>query len=263
VEARAAIRVDRSGGVTRLVELRSDPPLTVRSTPDPTRPGDACVHLVGSGAAPLGGDQLHLDVEVGEGASLRVGAVAAALAQPDPAGRGSRSTVDVRVGRDACLMWTGQPIVAVRGCSHHTVTNVLLAPGSSLVWREQLVTGRHDERTGSVAQTLSVDVEVEGGGSMPLLRSSMALGPAWPGSLGPGGVGSGNRSVGTVLVAGAGAGAASEAWGALVASTAGSAVRPAVLPLDGAGVLRQAVSPEAGAVVSFLDAATDVVTHHR
>ena len=79
MEAHAAIRVDRTGGRPRLVELRSDPPLTVRSTPDPSRPDVACVHLIGSGAGPLGGDELHLDIEVGDGAELKVGAVAASM----------------------------------------------------------------------------------------------------------------------------------------------------------------------------------------
>jgi len=249
LEARAAIRVDRTGGRTRLLEMRSDPPLTVRSTPDPSRPDVACVHLVGSGAAPLGGDDLHLDVEVGDGAALEVGSVAASLAQPDAARRGSTLTISASIGSGAALTWSGQPTVAVKGGSHHTLTTVRLGAGASLVWRDQLVSGRHEEQPGSVAQTTVVDVVGVG----PLYRSTLALGPAWPGSSGPGGSGAGTRSVGSVLVADVDPDRAAERWARLITSGADSPVRAAVMPLDGAGVVLQAVSPLAGALSTFLD----------
>lgn len=255
MRARASIHVEFVDGRNRLTALRSDPPLTVRATPDGSRPEVASVHLVGSSAAPLGGDDLHLGVTVGPGAVLEVATVAAALAQPDPAGRRSYLVVDVEVGGAGSLHWRGQPTVAVRGCDHHTVTTVRLGPDASLVWREELVLGRHEEVSGSVAQSMAIDLDGHG----PLLRTQIALGPAWPGSLGEGGAGTGTRSVGTVLVAGPSAGGAAERWASLAIVRDAGRVRSAVMALDGPGVLLQAVSPSAGAVSAFLDVVADAV----
>lgn len=258
MRSRAAIHVESIDGRNRLTELRSDPPLTVRATPDLGRPEVASVHLVGSSAAPLGGDDLHLAVTVGPRAVLEVGSVAAALAQPDPAGRQSRLVIEVVVGGGGSLHWRGQPTVAVRGCNHRTDTSVRLAAGASLAWREELVIGRHEEAPGSVAQSMVVDLDDHG----PLLRTQVALGPGWPGSLGGGGAGAGTRSVGTVLVAGPAAGATAERWASLpaIGDRPGGQVRSAIMLLDGPGVLLQAVSSSAGALSTFLDAASAVIS---
>lgn len=256
MRACAVIHVEQVGGANRLTEMRSDPPLTVRTTAGHRRADAAGVHLVGSGAAPLGGDDLHLKVRVGAGAAIEIGSVAAALAQPDPAGRASRLAVDVDVAAGGWLCWRGQPMVAVRGCTHHTVTSVRLARDATLEWREELVLGRHGEVPGSVAQSTAVDLAGHG----PLLRTQVALGPAWPGSLGGGGAGADTRSVGTLLVAGPSTGAATERWGSLVHRHRAGTVRAAVLPLDGPGVLLQAVSRSAGAVSRFLDLASEEIS---
>lgn len=255
MHAHASVRVESVGGRPRLIELRSAPPLTVRPTPDPARPGLACVHVVGTSAAPLGGDELRLSVRVGPGAALEIGAVAAALAQPDPHGRRSALLVDVEIGEGGTLSWLGQPMIAVRGCLHRTRTVLRLADEASVLWRDELVLGRHAEGSGSVAQSLSVEV-----GRRPLLRTEVALGPAWPGSLGPGGAGCGSRSVGTVLVAGRAAQGADERWASRPDLCSAPAVRSAVMPLDGPGVLLQAVSWSPGSVSSLLDAAVTAVS---
>lgn len=259
--AHARIAVEGAAGRARLTELVSDPPLTVRATPDPSRPGVASVHVVGSGAAPLGGDQLRLDLRVGPAATLDVATVAAALAQPDPLGRPSALAVDVEVGAGAVLRWSAQPVVAVRGCDHHTTTVIRLAPGASVVWLDQVVLGRHREAPGSIAQR--VDVEVVG---RPLLRTEVALGPRHPGSLGPGGLGSAMRTAGSVLVVGPGRERAAAAWPALVAAAASDGVRAAVLPLDGPGVLLSAVAARPGALGRWLALAADLAAgadpHH-
>jgi urease accessory protein len=75
LRAHASARAERVGDVSRLVELRSDPPLVLRATP-------AGLHLVGGAAGPLGGDELALDITVGAGACLVVRSAAATLAQP-------------------------------------------------------------------------------------------------------------------------------------------------------------------------------------
>lgn len=189
--ARASLVVTaRADGTSRCTEIRSDPPLTLRETA-------TGVHLVASGAGPVGGDDLALSVRVEAGAELDLRSVAASMVHPGPTGLSSHLAIDVEVGAGASLRWTPQPSILVHGCDHHVTTHVRLAEGASLVWREEAVLGRHDEPTGSVLQRMRVD-----GPGGPLLRTDLALGPRWPGSLGPGGVGAAAGAVGTVLVAG-------------------------------------------------------------
>src|SRR3954464_10591869 len=81
VRADAAIATRRAAdGRTVLATLRSDPPLTLRQT------GPTQVHLVSTGAGPLGGDRLRLAVDVAPGTTLDVRSVAATLVLPGPAG---------------------------------------------------------------------------------------------------------------------------------------------------------------------------------
>ncbi len=78
MRAAARVEVARRDGRDVLVDVRSEPPLALR------RVGDR-VLLVGSAAAPVGGDELALDVVVGPGARLSLGSVAATMAWPSPA----------------------------------------------------------------------------------------------------------------------------------------------------------------------------------
>ena len=50
----AAVVAELAGDRTRCTTLRSDPPISLRDTPDG-------LYLVASGAGPVGGDDLHLD----------------------------------------------------------------------------------------------------------------------------------------------------------------------------------------------------------
>jgi urease accessory protein len=224
------------GGRTTLRELRSQPPLTLRAGLDG-------VQLVGSSAGPLQGDRLQLDVEVGAGASLRMGSVAAMLVQPGVVDEPSRLRVEVRVGAGGSLRWTPEPMVLVRGCDHEGSTSLQLATDAEVIWREELVLGRHDEPGGSARLRLRADLD-----GRPLLRNDVLAGPRWGGSLGPAGVG-GRRAIGSVLIVGE----------RLVFSvTAASAparedVRLAVMPLTGPAALVTALSPSVPALRAALD----------
>jgi urease accessory protein len=231
-------------GRTRCTEIRSDPPLTLRETPDG-------VHLVASGAGPVGGDELRLAVRVGPGATLDLRSVAASRVHPGPAGRPSHLIVDVEVAEGASLTWRPQPAILVRGCDHHVTTRIRLGPGASLVWREEVVLGRHDEPSGSALQRLRVD-----GPDGPVLRTDLAIGPRWPGSLGPGGVGPAG-AVGTVLVVGAGRSAqldelADRAGLRWASSTLGRAATGVADDRSDA-VLLTAVADSAGVLAGALD----------
>lgn len=254
--ARAALvveRVEGGDGRSRCTELRSDPPLTLRETP-------TGVHLVASGAGPVGGDDLTLAVRVGRGATLDLRSVAASMAHPGPTGLASHLGVRVDLADGARLRWTPEPTILVRGCDHHVTTRIRLGRGASVLWREELVLGRHDEGSGSVLQRLRVD-----GPLGPVLRTDVAVGPRWPGSLGPGGIGEDVRSVGSLLVVGPGATALVPAAGTAAAHDLegdDDGVRWAATALSSVdSVLVTAVAPTAGALRHRLDALAAVVAH--
>jgi urease accessory protein len=239
VRAVATLVADRSTatGRTRCTTLRSDPPLTLRAT------GGDTVHLVGSAAGPVGGDDLHLSLTVGADAGLTVRSVAAAVALPGPSGAPSTLAVHATVASGASLRWRPEPTIAATGCDHRAPVRLDLAADAELLWREVVVLGRHDEPPGSLLQRLRVDVD-----GRPLLRNDLAVGPRWPGSQGPAGVGDA-RTVATALVVGPTA--------ERLPLPEGSEVRAAVLPLDGHAALVTVLAPHALAAITALDAVLD------
>jgi urease accessory protein len=249
VKARALVEVQRRGGRDVAVALRSEPPLTLRATVDGVR-------LVGSGAGPLGGDDLALDVRAGPGASLDLSSVAASLVQPGPTGLASRTVTDVEVAEGARLHLHLQPSVLVGGCDHESFVGLRLGAGASLVWRDEIVLGRHDEPSGSLRQR--VDVEVDG---VALLRTEVGLGPAHGSSSGPAGIGPA-RAVGSLLIVDESLDvAAVEAvvlGDGVVEPYGGVVVAPLVL--DGPGVLVSAVGDGPSAVADALDAVVGALT---
>lgn len=185
MRSHAAVVVDGE----RCTTLRSDPPLTLRETP-------GAVHMVGSAAGPVGGDDLQLDVELKAGTSLTMRSVAAQLLFPGPSGRTSHARVRVGVGAGAALAWLPEPVVLVKGADHHSETTITMAGDASVVWCDVTVLGRHAEVTGSLRQRLRVE---RNGGA--LLCTETRLGPAWPHADGAAGVGD-HRVVATILVIG-------------------------------------------------------------
>lgn len=185
--ARLAAELDARGR-TRLAVLHGEPPVLPRLT------GEGRVHLVGGAAGPLGGDDLLLSLEVGPGATLRVGTVAASVALPGRDGARSRVRVAATVADGGCLIWVPEPLVAAARCHHHASSNVDLAGDARLVWREELVCGRYGEEPGDAV--LSTVVRRAG---RPLYRNELRVGPRAPGWDGPAVLG-GARVAGSVLV---------------------------------------------------------------
>jgi urease accessory protein len=185
--ARAAMVAERGpDGRTRVSRLRSDGPLALRES-------GGAVYLVGAGAGPLGGDDLSLTIEVGPGACLDVRSAAASLVLPGRRPGASRLTVRASVGAGARLVFAPEPAIAAAGCDHRAFAAVRLEEGAELVWREEIVLGRHGERPGRYVSRFDVT-----SGGLPLLHhelrvdedaaSTAVLGDA--------------RAVGTVLLAG-------------------------------------------------------------
>jgi urease accessory protein len=159
--ARIVAEADERGTV--LTRLRGEPPLLLRQT------GPQTVHLVGGAAGPLGGDELQLDIEVGPGATLFVRTVAASIALPGP--KPSRMQVNAVVGAGGSLYWLPEQLVAASKCRHAAVSNVDVANGASLIWRDELICGRHGEATGEATMRLSATYA-----GRPLLRQTLAVG---------------------------------------------------------------------------------------
>jgi urease accessory protein len=194
MKATARIAAVAEAGRTRLVTLRSEPPILVRKTGPRHTHGEVEVHLVGGAAGPLGGDRLRIEVTVGPGARLCVRTVAASLALPGPPGTHSTLDVHASVAAGGSLRWLPEPLIAARGCDHHSSSLVDLAPDAALTWREELVCGRHAEDPGDAS--LESTVRLAG---RTLMRQDVAVGPRAAGWGGPAVLG-GGRATGTLLV---------------------------------------------------------------
>ncbi|WP_249353945.1 urease accessory protein UreD [Microbacterium sp. 2FI] len=113
----------------------------------------AHVAVAAAGMVLLGGDHVHVGIDVGAGCTLEIQDVGGTVAY-----RGSRSSwvVDIRIGPDATLLWDGLPFVVTDGADVERRSTVTLEPGARAVIRETLVLGRHGERGGRLASALAV-----------------------------------------------------------------------------------------------------------
>jgi urease accessory protein len=223
--SRAAVVASRDpGGRTRVTRLRSDGPLALRES-------GGAVYLVGAGAGPLGGDDLSLTIEVGPGACLDIRSAAASLVLP---GRGaSRLAVRAEVGTGGRLVFAPEPSIAAAGCDHRASASVVLDEGAELVWREEIVLGRHGERPGRYVSRFDVT-----SCGLPLLRHELRVDADAPSAAVLGSA----RAVGTVLLAG-------KDLTAEPYATAGLSV----LPLARAGVLVTALANDTVRLRDLLD----------
>ncbi|MDI6101415.1 urease accessory protein UreD [Actinoplanes sp. NEAU-A12] len=232
-EARVVAEADGRGG-TRLAVLRGESPLLLRRT-GPLVDGWVTVHLVGGAAGPLRGDELRLDIEVGPGARLEMLSVAASLALPGRPAPPSVLTVTASVATGGVLRWLPEPLIAAAGCDHVVVTRVDVADGGSLLWRDDLVCGRHEETSGAVL----ADTMIRYAG-VTLYRHELAVGPGAPGWDGAAVLG-GGRAVGTLV-----------AVGADLPRPGIAGPDAAVMPLAGPGMLATAVGDDIRAVAAAL-----------
>lgn len=168
--ARARLTTAVAGGRTVATELRSEAPLLLRAA---ARADHLEVHLVGGAAAPLGGDDLRLDLDIGADSALRVRSVAAQLAQPDPRGRSSVAVTDVHIAAGADVDWAPEPLISVAGSDHRTTTVLRIELGARLRWTDTIVLGRTGEPPGRIAARLRVEVD-----GAPLLDHDLVAGLA-------------------------------------------------------------------------------------
>lgn len=168
LRARARLVAVRDGDRTVARELRSQAPLSlVPQRGAVARTGPLTVHLVGSAATPLGGDDVGLEVLVGPGAEVVLTGVAAAVALAGA----SRLDLRFTVADGGALAYRPGPTVVTRRADHTASLHVQLGEGARLVAREVLVAGRTGEPSGRYRGCVRVD-----GPAGPLLVQAQELG---------------------------------------------------------------------------------------
>ncbi|GAA1175802.1 urease accessory protein [Kitasatospora gansuensis] len=226
--ARVTAEPDGRGG-TALPDLAGAGPFALRRTLGPG-PG-AHVVLIGSMAAPLGGDRLAVHAEVRPGAELRLTSAAATISLPGP--EAAHLEQQLTVGAGALLDWCPEPVIAAAGSHLILTTRIELAAGARLRYREEQVLGRlHDWTRGTGPGRLTSRLTVRQAGRV-ILDQQTDLGPGAPGWDGPACLG-GHRTVGQLLTVGLPAPAAPDTGDAALM----------VLPGEGATLLT-ALAPDA------------------
>lgn len=152
------------------------------------------VRIVAGAAGPLGGDQLRLEVTVGAGAVLMLGAAAGTLVLPGVHGEQSRSDVSIAVADGGTLIWNPGVQIAARDCHHTTLNTIDLAAGARLYAREEIALGRFGEEPGRFRQRMRVTRE-----GKPLYDQELAIGPGAPGWNSAAVTGK-RRSLGTIVL---------------------------------------------------------------
>ncbi|RMI32404.1 urease accessory protein UreD [Nocardia stercoris] len=134
-----------------------------------TAPGT--VHLIGTAATPLGGDEISVTVTVGSGAGLVLRSVAATLALP---GRGTPISVShwtFEVAAGGRLDVDPEPLVVAGGAEHHAHNVIRVDADARLRVRERVQIGRFGEDHGCWHGSLRADL-----GRDPLLRHALDVG---------------------------------------------------------------------------------------
>lgn len=171
-----------------LESARSEPPFSIREC-------DGRVLVAASAAAPVGGDELMLDIAVLAGARADVGTVASTIVLPGPSGAPSTMTTRCTVGMNAHLHWHGEPTVSVVGSDHTVTTLVDLDATATCSIVEEVSLGRTDEPSGRLRLILRVER-----GGRPLVHHDELFGPDVPGAGSVVSVGSGRHVLSAVVV---------------------------------------------------------------
>ncbi|TQM33387.1 urease accessory protein UreD [Nocardia bhagyanarayanae] len=160
---RTDLRIVAAAGT--LPEIHASGGLAARRT------GQHTVHLIGTAATPLGGDELHISVTVGPGARLALRSVAATIALPGVTTRISFARWVFEVAEGGELDVETEPLIVAGGADHRAVTTARLAADARLRLRERVQIGRAGEDIGLWRGDLIADLD-----DLPLLRHRLELG---------------------------------------------------------------------------------------
>ena len=103
----------------------------------------------------LGGDLVHVEVDVGSDCTLELEDVGGMVAYRAPRSA-SQWTLDVRVRSGGTLLWRALPLVVAAGARVERRTQIDLDKGGSAVIRETVVLGRQGETGGSLKSRVSI-----------------------------------------------------------------------------------------------------------
>jgi urease accessory protein len=163
---RLRLRVERRGGRSALVRAEGHVPYAARLAHGD---GDvARVTLVQTVAGPLAGDEIEIEIEVGEGAALELRTNAATLAFP--AAVAARQKLRARVEPGGRLAWLPEPLILAAGCNLESSVELELEAGAAALTRELVVLGRHDEKAGRYESELRCELE-----GRPLLHEAVRI----------------------------------------------------------------------------------------
>lgn len=153
----------------------------------------ARVALVAGGALLLGGDEVCIEITVGEGCTLELEDIGGTVAY-DADGERSKWMVDVVVETGGVFLWHGLPMIVADGANVRRTMRIALAANALACVRETVVLGRVGESGGLVHQRTDVTIE-----DVPLFVEELVVGGGVdiPGVIGP------NRVLDSVLSAGA------------------------------------------------------------
>jgi urease accessory protein len=154
------------------------------------------LHLVGSAASLLEGDEVSIEVHVGAGDSLAVRSAAAVMVHPCPGGRWARVSIRATVGDGGFLAWLVEPTIVAAGGRLKVTTDIAVAQHGRLMWRDEFQLGRCGEPATAATAVTRLDIERDG---RPVLRDG--LDTTRPGAHGPAVVGTARAISTTVLVA--------------------------------------------------------------
>ena len=188
MKAAATIAVAKCGDRNVVVNQRCAPPFSVRQCGDQ-------ILLASSAAAPVGGDELSLTIDVGPAAHAQVGSVAASMVWPGTQGQSSSMSTDCTVANDAHLDLWLEPTISIDGSHHSAATVVRLDAGATCRVVEEVQLGRTGEPSGH----LDLSLRVERGGR-PLLHHHESFGPTVAGALSSVSVGAARFAVAAVIV---------------------------------------------------------------
>lgn len=150
----------------------------------------AHVAVAAAGMVLLGGDHLHIEVDVGTGCTLEIEDVGGTVAYR---GAPSSWSLDVHIRAGATLVWNGLPFIVTQGADVERRNSLVLESEARAVMRETLVLGRHGEQGGRLVSALSV---VDDEGPILIERLDADGSTPQPGVLG------GNRVIDAVIAAG-------------------------------------------------------------
>lgn len=201
--------------------------MSIRATP-------GRILVVGSAAAPVGGDHLDLEIVVGSGASADVGTAAATMVWPGPAGERSVQTTRIAVGEQGSIVWRPEPVVSVSGSRHRSVLRVDLASAARADLLEEVSLGRSGEPSGH----LDLEVRVVRCGQV-VVHHVERLGPEVPGWGGAVHVGPGRHVLSGVVV-----GSAVGTSATLLRDPMGTGVAAAWLPIAADVAVLLVVAPD-------------------